>query len=394
MTKIKKILPGLLSFCVLVLSLSFPHSALAAGTNLSNTPLQPSLTPDTTVSGNNVYTVWSEGNTSDIFLRKSTNGGNSFESAQLISGSLPGDQPTVAVSDDNIYVAWDRGAEIVFTRSIDGAITFETPRMIYQNVNGADEAQIAAGTNAIHLTWHIGIPPDGNTDVLYTRSLDNGLTFTNPINISNSPNMGSDNAQVATNSNGKDIYFVWVESTPGGDVSQVFFIASHNSGANFLPRKILQTGNPAVDLSRVATNSNGNVVSVAWRDFLGSFSLSDTEVSLTQSFNSGATFGNTINVSGSPSVSSAHPELSANSLGIISVAWIEGGLGVGGQEDVFLRQIFSSVLGNLVNVSQTPEASNFPTVGIDGVGNSYVAWQEHTDPLSPEVFFSKIIPQF
>ena len=161
--------------------------------------------------------------------------------------------------------------------------------------------------------------------------------------------------------------------------------ASHNSGLTFLPPKTLPTNNVDIDQTRVTTNQNGKLVSVAWR-VSPEFGISD-EIWLSQSFSNGNTFSQAINVSNSPETSSPSnsPSLSMNTLGIISIAWVEGFTG-----DIFQRQILGGVLTAITNISQTTEGSLEPQVDIDNNGNSYIIWQEELNPS--EILFSKISP--
>jgi hypothetical protein len=84
-------------------------------------------------SGNNVYVVWSDlsGNKDNILYKKSTNGGTSFGDTKNLSNTT-GDsrEPAIAVSGNNVYVVWRErestlgNQEIVYRRSTNGGANF------------------------------------------------------------------------------------------------------------------------------------------------------------------------------------------------------------------------------------------------------------------------------
>ena len=96
--------------------------------------------PKIAVSGSGVYVVWGAGTSSqflDLFFAKSTDNGQIFnEPINLTNGSSFYPDPKITVSKDNVYILWGdrinpRGIDaIYFTKSNDGGITFDKPRMM------------------------------------------------------------------------------------------------------------------------------------------------------------------------------------------------------------------------------------------------------------------------
>jgi hypothetical protein len=107
--------------------------------NLSNT-VGHSLDLSIAVSGDNVYVVWQEdqqdslGN-HEIFYIRSTDAGAMFDSVINISDNAAfSGAPSIAASGNNVYVVWiDQGAvdqgtggqDIFYRRSTDGGTSFE-----------------------------------------------------------------------------------------------------------------------------------------------------------------------------------------------------------------------------------------------------------------------------
>ncbi len=69
----------------------------------------------------------------------------------------------------------------------------------------------------------------GRTDVFFSKSIDGGNTFANPINLSYSNTGQSDYATFAQN--GNDVYVVWQTSLSG--TASVFLTKSSDGGSSF-----------------------------------------------------------------------------------------------------------------------------------------------------------------
>ena len=101
-----------------------------------------SLAPAIAVSGNNGHVAWDDrtpGN-SDIFYRRSLDGGNTFPNIIKNISSNGGFSvgPTIAVSGNNVHVVWEDNTagnriDILYRRSLDGGNTF--PNVI-KNISG------------------------------------------------------------------------------------------------------------------------------------------------------------------------------------------------------------------------------------------------------------------
>ncbi|HEY6885320.1 MAG TPA: sialidase family protein, partial [Nitrososphaeraceae archaeon] len=103
-------------------------------------PLLVFSRPDIAGSGNSVLVAWhqevSTGNTTSIFLSKSTDGGNNFSKPVDISNNTKyALNPRLAISGNNMYAAWERSYEanpiikpdIFLSKSTDGGNNFSKP---------------------------------------------------------------------------------------------------------------------------------------------------------------------------------------------------------------------------------------------------------------------------
>ena len=99
----------------------------------------------------------------------------------------------------------------------------------------AAAAPIATSGNNAYITWWSN--KTGNEEVMFRASTDNGATFGDKINLSNTTAADSDDAEIAAS--GDSVYVTWWERNETSDtpVARV----SNNNGATFGPMLMLAT---------------------------------------------------------------------------------------------------------------------------------------------------------
>lgn len=134
------------------------------------------LVPKLAVSGHNVYVVWFEGDTGyhldfDVYFARSTNDGASFDNPVDLSNNVGiSSNPSIAVSDSNVYVGWQDNTlgneKVLFRASLDSGATWDP----VINLSNNDEQSVAPGIalsgDNVYVAWmDNGV---GNGDVLFT----------------------------------------------------------------------------------------------------------------------------------------------------------------------------------------------------------------------------------
>ena len=97
------------------------------------------------------------------------------------------------------------------------------------------KAPIATSDNNVYITWWSN--KTGNMEVMFRASTDNGVTFGDKINLSNTTEADSDDAEIAAS--GDSVYVTWWERNETSDtpVARV----SNDNGATFGPMLMLAT---------------------------------------------------------------------------------------------------------------------------------------------------------
>jgi len=206
---------GLGNFEVFVAKSTDNGNTFAIPVNVSNNAA-PSGAPQIVASGNNVYVVWMDKTPRnyDIFVAKSNNAGSTFGAPINVSNTAKDSgYPQITMSGNNVYVVWtetisNKNYDVFFAKSTNGGSTFDTPVNVSNNVGPSGWALVAAPNN-IYVTWEDRTA--GNYDILITKSTDGGSTFGTPVNVSNTPEDSTFKQMVATNDS---VYLVWHYGVP------------------------------------------------------------------------------------------------------------------------------------------------------------------------------------
>lgn len=230
----------------------------------------------------------------EIIIGVSDNGGKTFEFINL--SNSPGKtswNARIRVSEANVFVVWNEqnigvgSSDIFFSTSTDDGNTFSAPINVSNNTRRSINAGIIESGNTVHLTWN-QVTLD-SADIFYAKSNDIGKTFSVPINLSNSTEFSQTvrDSQIAVS--GNNVFIVWWEESRQD--SDVFFIKSVDGGLNFnKPINLSQTSAKSMFPQIISNEEN---VYVLWHDY----SHGNGDIFLRESTDSGATFGSIRNLS-------------------------------------------------------------------------------------------------
>ena len=341
---------------------------------------------------NIVCTVWDDTTTPDgnrdIFFARSTDGGLTFSDPENISENT-GDSilPKVVCEGDNVYVVWhdtptpDGNRDIFFARSINGGLTFGDPLNISENTGSSFNPQISVEGNNVYVVWQDDTTPDpdDNFDIFFARSINGGLTFSDPENI-------SDNVGVSIipqiSSDGNNVYVVWQDTRT---IPDILFATSNNGGLTFGDPLNISEENTG-DSVFPQISSDGNNVYVVWRDDTDTPGIPD--IFFATSTDGGFFFSEPENISETTG-SSTNRQISSDGNNVY-VVWSDNTTTTG------INDIFSSrstdgglTFSDPENISENTGNSINPQISVEG-NNVYVVWQDSTTPDDNlDIFFAR-----
>jgi S1-C subfamily serine protease len=204
--------------------------------------------PNIAAYGNDtVYVVWSHKNntdfdpsntenqtqTYDIFFAKSFDRGHTFSKpVNLSNDPANSESPAVAVSEmGTAYVVWSDNSigtyETFFAKSLDRGHTFSKVSVISSNLARSISPSISTHGNNIYVVWSDNT--FGNSEIFFTRSLDDGSTFNGASNINQDSGI-SGVAQITIGPEVGNLYLIWQDNAPGNSV--IYFTKARLTALN------------------------------------------------------------------------------------------------------------------------------------------------------------------
>ena len=239
-------------------------------------------------------------------------------------------------------------------------------------------AEIATSSDGsdIYIVWE----QDG--DIMFRASHDGGETFGEILNLSN--NAGTSfNPRVATSSNGQFVHVTWEDNTPGN--LEIFYSRSTDGGETFnggspvgTPTNLSSTPRASFDHQLVAEGTN---VYVVWVDC----TTDNGDIYFRESNNNGESFSDINNLSADNRFfhTSRDPDMAAQG-SLVSVVWTVYGGAAGGIGEILFRESTNNgnSFGVFVLVSNTPGTdSKEPQVDYTPEdAERYVAWHDQGGP--------------
>jgi hypothetical protein len=275
------------------------------------------IVPQIAAFGSNVYVAGNDGSerSQEIFFQRSTDNGASFSNAISINNNFEYAWLGNIVADgSNVYLTWrdeftaNGMPDVFFRRSTDGGASFDGKINLSNSAGSSVEPKIDIFKNNVYVVWADNIAPT-NDDILFKSSTDGGASFSNtPINLSNNTFGFSRDPKIASvvSESSINVYVVWTDQShgfPGNN--QILFKGSTDGGATFSNTPINLSNNaggsvdPQITSQITASGSSINVY-VVWDDQ----STGNGEILFKGSTDGGATFSNTpINLSNNTGMS-------------------------------------------------------------------------------------------
>jgi hypothetical protein len=242
--------------------------------------------------------------------------------------------PRIALdSSGAVNIVWgdtkDSAGKVVFVRSTDQGETFTGPLDVSRSSGIAFDPEIAVDpSDAINVAWQD--TASGTSVIMFSRSTDGGQTFSQPKRVSKGTGRATE-AAIASDGQGR-LSVVWIDESTG--TAEAYYSRSTDNGRTFSD-PINVSMFPDADIHKPTVIAFQNTVYVAFQngDLFGEESIKNRQVFLTKSDNAGVSFGQVEQVSHAKnSIGRAHsPAMVVDSRGVLHIAWIDASV-VGNDE--------------------------------------------------------------
>ncbi len=149
------------------------------------------------------------------------------------------------------------GEHLLYAASMDSGSTFAAQKELTNDRGYQTNAAVSADGTTVHLVWQNFL--EGDEHIYYMKSLDAGATWSPETALTSATGQDRHPA-IATF--GMNIFVVWTRYDQGEDA--VFFRASHDSGATWLPEVQLSGYEPQAYSIFPSLATNGTRIDVVW----------------------------------------------------------------------------------------------------------------------------------
>ena len=285
---------------------------------LSWTPAYSSSPSIIVDSSHRIHVVWHDypQGDSEICYRSSTDGGSTWTAMKRLTWSS-GETDAPAIASDSfgyLYVVWADSTpgnwEIYCRRSTDGGSTWEPAKRITWTAGDSFDPAVAVDPSTyLHVAWWSDQP--GNPTIYYKMSTNGAASWTAAQRLSWSSG-GSYNPDIAVDSSGH-LQVVWHDYTPG--FPEIFQRKSMDAGATWTTRKRLSwTSSYSMDPA-IAAGPSGNLY-VVWYDTTPGYN----EIYYVRSTNGGGTWEAAQRLTSTAS-DSENPDVVIDPSGFVHVVW-------------------------------------------------------------------------
>jgi hypothetical protein len=307
-------------FVVLVLSTGFAHGGGWKTQRLTATR-GASICPSIAGAESSVFVAWQDDTSGndEIYFRKSTDGGASWNAAQRITDNAGASaSPAIAVDGSDVYIVWADStpgtSQVHFLRSADGGATWPAPRVLTRNKTvAAGHPAVAVVGADVYVAWHnVSGAANGNSWISFARSADRGAHWQSAKALS-APGGPAAALNPAIAAAASGVFCAWEQNEAGNN--EIYFRASLNKGIVWRPSARITTNPGSSTTPALATD--GSTVHLAWSDV----TPGNAEVYFSQSADKGATWQPALRLTNSAG-SSLTPALAVDGLDV-HLAWAD-----------------------------------------------------------------------
>jgi hypothetical protein len=124
--------------------------------------------------------------------------------------------------------------------------------------------RLAAYNGTVHAVWFDYVGALADSEILYSRSTDNGLTWSAPINLSVNSGRPDIDPEITVDASG--VYVLWSSNIVSGEL---YFRRSHDNGSSWRPEQQLTNGAGYSRSGGLAVDTSGTLHAVYYDDRVG-----------------------------------------------------------------------------------------------------------------------------
>ncbi len=328
--------------------------------------------------GNVVHAVWADnrdGINGEIYYKRSTNLGLNWEpDTRLTNDTSSSYTPSIAVYGSIVHVVWqdnrNGNVEIYYKRSTDNGFTWSADTRLTNSIGYSRNPSIAVSASNVNIVWDDN--RDGNYEIYYKRSTDGGVNWEADTRLTNNT---SSSGSASITAVGLFVHIVWYDNRDGNN--EIYYKLSTNSGLNWGAdtRLTYNTDNSIQPSIAVA----GSLVHVLWADY-----RYNVEIFYKRSTDGGMSWGDDIRLTNN-SGNSWYPSI-AISGSFMNIVWSDNS---DGNFEIYYKHSTNNGLiwGNDTRLTNNTAVSINPSIANSG-SNLHVVWTDSRDGNN-EIYYKR-----
>jgi len=279
----------------------------------------------------------------------------------------------VAAAGDTVHVVWhdnrDGNTEIYYKRSTDNGTTWGPDTRITNDASWSERPSVAVLGSVVHVVWYDGRL--GPPRIFYKQSLDNGATWGSDVCLTPAAGVGYHPSVAVYDS---IVHVAWTDMGAG---PQIYYTRSLDNGATWEAQRNITPTSPPAGKNLASIAVNGSIVHVTWMD-----SRSGPQIYYTRSLDSGATWETDRSITPVPSQFASL----AVSGPIVHVVYSDFRLGDAYPMIYYTRSLDNGVAWETEVPLGETYASWYPSVAVAGSA-VHAVWLDNRNGDASEVYY-------
>jgi len=362
--------------------------------------------PTVAIGSDNVcYLVWQDnrnGINYNLFFRKSLDCGLTWrQEKQIVTKPHNSKHPSLGIDDDGTlnlvwsYKGWissEGGAEIMYKRSVDNGDHWSNETRLTHAKEDSFRPRIAVYHQILHVVWYDN--RDGNFEIYYKKSEDNGEHWNEDVKLTNSSGI-SKLVSICVDSIG-NIHLVWLEQQ-NGDRYSIYYMKGMNDGREWSTPKLLSSEGSvdiAAGAAKIVVDSH-DALHVVWSDS-GAQGASFEHVIYRKSANHRETWSSPVDLTKEfKSTDAFMPETVTDAKDNVYVIWKATNRSDNSNELYYIGKSIegndSSQINRLTHVVYGSRLH--PTMIVDKIGYLHIMWYDQRDDDDPneEIYYKRTL---
>lgn len=281
----------------------------------------------------------------------------------------------VASSGANVHVVWhdnrDGNTEIYYKRSTDNGTTWEADRRITVDPSWSERPSIALSDSIVHVAWYDGRL--GPPRIFYKRSLDYGTTWGSDMSLTPTAGVGYHPSVAVSDS---IVHVVWTDMSAG---PQIYYTRSLDNGTTWETERIITPAAPPAGKNLASVAVSDSIVHVTWMDM-----RAEPRIYYTRSLDNGTTW------EADRSITSTLSQFAsvAVSDSIVHVVYADFRYGAGVPKIFYKHSLDDGTTWETETQLADDSASWYPSVAVSGP-IVHVVWPDNRNGDTSEIYYKR-----